>query len=506
MTTSISASTSADASAGPPPAPSAPSADASTLSPRLRGLAERLRGLLGEGVVHTDPDPVYAGDHAVPSAPGTSFLLVLPRDVEGVQATLRLAHETGTPVVPRGAGSGLSGGATPIDGSIVLSLERLTRIREIDVLDEVAVVEAGVITADLSEALAPHGFFYAPDPASARLSSIGGNIATNAGGLHCAKYGVTRESVFGLEVVLADGTLLRTGHRSIKGVTGLDLTQLLIGSEGTLAIVVAATVRIRPLPVARRTVLARFPTVAGAAAGVNAISRSPVRPAACELLDARSLEDIDENTGAGVAEGESAVLLVELDGYGIAEQTRDLIAALGGAGGPADDGGDGGDAGPSDVEIRVLEDEAEAEHWWELRRSGRGSGAGHFRLGEDVAIPKSRLADAFAVIERIGREHGIRTSAVAHAGDGNLHPSLSLPRPEDNPDPSAPLPPVLHEAADDLVREALALGGTISGEHGIGTAKHSWLDLELSDASRALQRRLKDAFDPQHLLNPGKAL
>jgi glycolate oxidase len=463
-------------------------------APGLLALADRLRALLGEDAVLTDPDPVYAGDHAVPSAPGTDFLLVLPHDVEGVQATLRLAHETGTPVVPRGAGSGLSGGATPIDGSIVLGLERLTRIREIDPLDEVAVVEAGVITADLSEALAPHGFFYAPDPASARLSSIGGNIATNAGGLHCAKYGVTRESVLSLEVVLADGTLLRTGHRSIKGVTGLDLTQLLIGSEGTLAIVVAATVRIRPLPVARRTVLARFPTVAEAAAGVNAISRSPVRPAACELLDARSLEDIDENTGAGVAAGESAVLLVELDGYGIEEQARDLIAALRG----------GADA-PSDLSIRVLEDETEAEHWWELRRSGRGSGAGHFRLGEDVAVPKSRLADAFAVIERIGREHAIRTSAVAHAGDGNLHPSLSLPRPDDNPDPSAPLPPVLHAAADDLVREALALGGTISGEHGIGTAKHAWLDLELSDASRALQRRLKDAFDPQHLLNPGKA-
>ncbi|WP_227487971.1 FAD-binding oxidoreductase [Brachybacterium subflavum] len=461
----------------------------------LPALAARLTALLGEDAVIASPDPVYSGDRAVVAPTGTSFLLALPRDVDGVQTVLRLAHETGTPVVPRGAGSGLSGGATPVDGSIVLGLEHLARIREIDVLDEVAVVEAGVITADLSEALAPHGFFYAPDPASARLSSIGGNIATNAGGLHCAKYGVTRESVLGLEVVLADGTLLRTGHRSIKGVTGLDLTQLLIGSEGTLAIVVAATVRIRPLPVARRTVLARFPTVAGAAAGVNAISRGPVRPAACELLDARSLEDIDEHTGAGVAAGESAVLLVELDGYGIAEQTSDLIAAL---------GGEHPDA--SGVEIRVLEDEAEAEHWWELRRSGRGSGAGHFRLGEDVAIPKSRLADAFAVIERIGREHGIRTSAVAHAGDGNLHPSLSLPRPEDNPDPAAPLPPVLHDAADDLVREALALGGTISGEHGIGTAKHSWLDLELADASRALQRRLKDAFDPQHLLNPGKAL
>ena len=209
-----------------------------------------------------------------------SFLLVLPRDTEGVQATLRAAHETGTAVVPRGSGSGLSGGAVPTEGAIVLGLERLTRIREIDLLDEIAVVEAGVITAELSDALAPHGFFYAPDPASARLSTIGGNIATNAGGLHCAKYGVTRESVLEIEAVLPDGTLVRTGHRSIKGVTGLDLTQLLIGSEGTLAVVTAATVRIRPLPVARRTVLARFDSTAAAAAGVNAISLSPVRPAA----------------------------------------------------------------------------------------------------------------------------------------------------------------------------------------------------------------------------------
>ena len=245
------------------------------------------------------------------AAPGTGFLLVLPEDTAGVQATLRLAHETGTVVVPRGAGSGLSGGATPGHGTIVLGLERLTRIREIDVLDEVAVVEAGVITADLSAALAPHGFFYAPDPASARRSTIGGNIATNAGGLHCAKYGVTRESVLGLEVVLADGTLLRTGHRSLKGVTGLDLTQLLIGSEGTLAVVVAATVRIRPLPVARRTVLARFRSTADAAGGISAISRSPVRPAAAELLDAGTLDDIEAHAGVRLAPGDGAVLLVQ---------------------------------------------------------------------------------------------------------------------------------------------------------------------------------------------------
>jgi len=452
-------------------------------------IAARLRAELGDDAVQSSPPVVYQGDRAVRAAQGTRFVLVLPSDVAGVQATLRLASETGTAVVPRGAGTGLSGGAVPTEGAIVLGLERLTRVREIDPVDEIAVVEAGVITADLSTALAPHGFFYAPDPASAAISTIGGNVATNAGGLHCAKYGVTRESVLALEVVLADGTLLSTGHRSLKGVTGLDLTQLLIGSEGTLAVVTAATLRIRPLPVARRTVLARFPGSSAAADGVAAISRSPVRPAATELIDAGTLADIDAHTGSTLARGTDAVLLIELDGYGIEEQTADLTTALVGAGG----------------EVRLVDDDAEAEHLWELRRSGRGTGAGGHRLGEDIAVPKSRLGEILAELAVIGQRHGVRASALAHAGDGNLHPLLALDS-DGSSGGEATLPPALLAAADDLVRAALDLGGTISGEHGIGTAKQGWLDLELSPTSRALQHRLKDAFDPQHLLNPGKAL
>ena len=464
----------------------------------LAELAARLEAELGPDAVtsavvaqETGGEERFAGDRSGSAAAGTRFLVVLPQDTAGVQAALRLAHATGTPVVPRGAGSGLSGGAIPVDGGIVLGLERLTAVREIDVLDEVAVVEAGVITADLSAALAPHGFFYAPDPASARLSTIGGNIATNAGGLHCAKYGVTRESVLALEAVLADGTLLRTGHRSLKGVTGLDLTQLLIGSEGTLAVVTAATVRIRPLPVARRTVLARFASVEAAAGGVNAISRSPVRPAATELMDAGTLTDIDASTGSLLAEGASAILLVELDGYGVDEQVRDLTTALVGAGGT----------------VREIPDEDEAEHLWELRRSGRGFSPEVLRLGEDIAVPKSRLAEIFTALTEIGERHGVQTSALAHAGDGNLHPCLALPREEAGESiEDGVLPAPILAAADELVRAALDLGGTISGEHGIGTAKHHWLDLELSPASRALQQRLKSALDPDHLLNPGKAL
>lgn len=462
-------------------------ADAAELG--LDALAARLRGALGDDAVVASPEALHRGDRAEPGAADARFLLALPHDVEGVRAALRLAHESGTPVVPRGAGSGLSGGAVAIDGGIVLSLERLRAIREIDVLDEVAVVEAGVLTADLSAALAPDGFFYAPDPASVEISTIGGNIATNAGGLHCAKYGVTRESVLGLEVVLADGTLLRTGHRSLKGVTGLDLTQLLIGSEGTLAVVVAATVRIHPLPVARRTVLARFPSTRQAADGVNAISRSPVRPAATELLDAGTLADIDEHNGSDLGTGGTgAVLLIELDGYGIEEQTADLLAALTAAGGSAE----------------VAADAEDAARLWELRRSSHAAGGRRARLAEDVAVPKSRLAEMVELLEEIGRRHGVRTSVVAHAGDGNLHPCLTLPGGPGTAPGELPAP--ILAAADEVVRAALELGGTISGEHGIGIAKRRWLDLELSPASRQLQRRLKQAFDPEELLNPGKAL
>jgi len=413
--------------------------------------------------------------------------VAFPATVAEVQQLVRLAARHGVSVVPRGAGSGLSGGATATDAQLVISTDRLNRIVEVAPADEVAVVEPGVLNAALNEHLEPFGLFYAPDPASWRISTIGGNIATNAGGLRCAKYGVTRESVLALDVVLADGSLVSIGHRSIKGVTGLDLVSLFVGSEGVLGIVVGATVRIRPLPVARRTVTAFFDSTAAGAAAIGAITASRVRPSVIEFLDEPTLVGIDAAQDSGLRARGAALLLIELDGFGIEEQTTELTLALEGAG----------------ARVRV-ESDADAEELWELRRSGRRLGEGTWFVGGDVAVPKSRIAEVFAGFPALEERYGVAVSAVSHAGDGNLHPVITLPIPA-GADPAA-VPAVLHDAADDLVRAALAAGGTVSGEHGIGTVKRELAAEELAEHVRAAQLAIKDALDPTGLFNPGKAL
>lgn len=420
---------------------------------------------------------------AAQDGPAVAF----PATVAEVQQLVRLAGRHGVSVVPRGAGTGLSGGATAGADQLVISTDRLTRIVEVSPADEVAVVEPGVLNSALNDRLASLGLFYAPDPASWRISTIGGNIATNAGGLRCAKYGVTRESVLALDVVLADGSLVSIGHRSIKGVTGLDLVSLFVGSEGVLGIVVGATVRIRPLPVARRTVTAFFDSTAAGAEAIGAITASRVRPSVIEFLDQPTLEGIDAANDSGLRARGAALLLIELDGFGIDEQTAELTAALEAVG----------------ARVRVETDD-DAEGLWELRRSGRRFDDGSWFAGGDVAVPKSRIAEIFASFPEIEARHGVTVSAVAHAGDGNLHPVVTLPIPADA-DPAV-VPAAVHAAADDLVRAALAVGGTVSGEHGIGTVKRALAAEELAARVRAAQLAIKDALDPAGLFNPGKAL
>lgn len=459
----------------------------------LSALLDDLRAEASEIEV-LEPSPStapFAHDAGTTPRPGAAAhdgpAVAFPATVAEVQRLVRLAARHGVSVVPRGAGTGLSGGATANADQLVVSTDRLDRIIEISPADEVAVVQPGVLNAALNDRLAPLGLFYAPDPASWRISTIGGNIATNAGGLRCAKYGVTRESVLALDVVLADGSLVAIGHRSIKGVTGLDLVSLFVGSEGVLGIVVGATVRIRPLPVARRTVTAFFDSTAAGAAGIGAITASRVRPSVIEFLDQPTLEGIDAANDSGLRARGAALLLIELDGFGIDEQTAELTVALHAAG----------------ARVQV-ESDTDAELLWELRRSGRRFDDASWFAGGDVAVPKSRIAEVFAAFPDIEARYGVAVSAVAHAGDGNLHPVITLPIPA-GADPAA-VPAVLHEAADDLVRSALAVGGTVSGEHGIGTVKRELAAEELAERVRIAQLAIKAALDPAGLFNPGKAL
>ena len=425
------------------------------------------------------------GDEQIGSVGGPA--VAFPSSAQQVQAVVRLAAGHGLSVVPRGAGTGLSGGASAEEDQVVISTDRLSRIVEVSPLDEVAVVEPGVINAELNAHLEPYGLFYAPDPASFDISSIGGNIATNAGGLRCAKYGVTRESVLALDVVLADGSLITVGHRSIKGVTGLDLTSLFVGSEGVLGIVVKATVRLRPLPVARKTLTAFFDSTAEGAKGLSAITLSPVRPAAIEFLDTPSLENIDEHSGTALRGRGAALILIEIDGYGINEQAADLTSALTASG------------------ARVtVEADAAAARLWELRRNGRGFPRGQWFIGEDIAVPKSQLPKVYEAFPALETRFDVKISAVSHAGDGNLHPVITKDIGPDG-DP-ARTPASLQEAATELVRVALALGGTVTGEHGVGTIKREWAALELSERSRQAQHAIKASLDPDQLLNPGKAI
>lgn len=427
----------------------------------------------------------YSRDQGPIAEQAEPAVVVLAESVEEVQHVVRCAHRLGVPVVPRGTGTSLSGGAHAVPGCIVLSLERMNRILEVRPQDELAVVEPGVINADLNLAVAPHGLMYAPDPASHAISTLGGNVATNAGGLRCAKYGVTRDSVLALDVVLADGTLIHTGHATFKGVAGYDLSALFVGSEGTLGVVVGITVRLKYLPIDTRTLAAFFPDIPAAAAGVLAIGAARVQPAILELLDGNTLRILDAAFNSNLAARGEALLLVQTDGYGAEAEAvvvRDVLTRMG-----------------ATVEA---EDDTEAGMLLDLRRNARGDGVDDdFRVGEDVAVPRSQLVHYAAELERMARDHGVRLRLVAHAGDGNLHPTFWVSRDEGTAGMRR-----LHAALDESVRVALALGGTITGEHGVGQYKLQWLPWEQSPEVLDLQQRIREVFDPRGILNPGKAI
>jgi glycolate oxidase len=412
---------------------------------------------------------------------------VVARDAADVQAVLRYSRERRVPVVPRGAGSGKSGGALAERGGIVLSLEKMDRIVEVSRADMVVVVEPGVILEKLQQAVEAEGLFYPPDPNSQAVCSIGGNLAHNAGGPRALKYGVTRDYVLGLKAVLPGGELVRLGHRSWKGVAGYDLTQLLVGSEGTLAVIVEATLKLIPLPRSVATLLAFFPDEEAAALAVQKIFGAGLLPRACELLDGPTMRAVSPRAPFKFPENVGGALIVEHDGHG-----ESVFEELAHSGEMCTEAGA--------LEVVAAQDQAQRRRVWETRRmiSTALTNVRPFKISEDVAVPRGRLIELIRRVRAIGARYGLPTACYGHAGDGNLHVNLLFGSPEERDKG--------HAAVEDVLQAAIDLGGTITGEHGVGLAKRAFLAREQTREVIELQRRVKKAFDPDDLLNPGKIL
>ncbi|UOQ61025.1 FAD-binding oxidoreductase [Leucobacter rhizosphaerae] len=442
-----------------------------------------LQHTLGDRLV-VDPGTVaaYAHDTSRALPVGSALAVVLAESTDDVSAALAWADEHGIRVSVRGAGTGLAGGANAYDGGLIISLERMNRILHLDVENRLAVVEPGVITAELDRAAREHGLFFPPDPASARTSTVGGNIATNAGGLRCVAHGVTTDAVAGLEVVLADGRVMRTGARTRKNVVGFDLTSLLVGSEGTLGVITAATVRLKAVPPGTpRTFRASFASLEDAGRAVTAIVNGSAQPEVLELMDALSVEIIESFHPSGLTVPAGAMLVGQTVGLDAAAKADAITRTCLGT-------------GADEVEI------SESDSLLEARRlSNPALNARGLKISCDVGVPVAALADVFHGIEAISARHGLRVSTVAHAGDGNLHSTVESP---ESPDGIRAADAVI----DDITRLAISLGGTISGEHGIGSIKRHELPWQLDAVTLDVQRAIKDALDPRGTLTPERGI
>ena len=448
-------------------------------------LLDELAARLPADCIETDPDVLlaYAQDRAIFEQAGTAAVLVMPRTTAEVVAAVQAATAAGVPVVPRGAGTGLTGAANAVNGCVVLSLHRMNQVLDIDVANRMCRVQPAVLNGDLKRTLAPHGLWYPPDPASFEISSIGGNVATNAGGLCCVNYGVTRDYVIGLEVVLASGEVLRTGRKTLKSTTGFDLTGLFVGSEGTLGIITEVTLKLVPLPPPAATAVAYFADLPSAGRAILDIFESGYSPTLMEIVDQASLRQVDAVYNMGIDTSAACLLLTQTIDGTIAE-----VAALCTKHGA--------------TEVHHVDDPAEGDMFIEVRRRVwlAFEKLGKAMLPEDVAVPRQRLPELLAGIVEIGERHRVALPTIGHAGDGNMHPLLVFDG--NDPDEVARV----RAAFSDIVRLALSLGGTLAAEHGVGTLKRQFIAEELDDGQRALQRQLKDLLDPSGMLNPGKKL
>lgn len=451
-----------------------------------RILAE-LRKIAGNINVATEPQDLVCYSYDATQMEYLPDAIVFPANAAEVSAILRLANRERLAVFPRGAGSGFSGGSLPKGGGIVLVTTRMNKILSIDTDNLVAVVEPGVITGDLQDAVEKEGLFYPPDPASLRFSTLGGNVAECAGGPRAVKYGVTKDFVLGLEVVLPTGDIITTGGKTVKGVVGYDLTKLLCGSEGTLGIITRIIVRLLPLPETRKTMLAVFDSIEGAAAAVATIIRGRIIPTTLEFMDHSALKCVESQFSLGISAAAEAVLIIELDGERdvVEKQTArigQLIRPLG------------------LIDFKPAATAAEAEELWKARRlmSPALKKVNPDKINEDIVVPRSRVPDIIRRIEAIREKYGIPIVNFGHAGDGNIHVNIMIDRSIPGESDKA------EEAVREIFQATLDMGGTMSGEHGVGLSKAPYIPLELSPEQIAAMKAIKHALDPNNILNPGK--
>ena len=451
-------------------------------------LLARLRDIVGAEQVLTSPeDTIPYGFDGTAALKGPVGVVVHPGSTEEVAAVVKLANEFSIAIVTRGSGTGLSGGSVPSEGCIVLCLTRLDKIISVDPANLTVRAQCGVITAAIDAAANKHGLFYPPDPGSMKISTIGGNVAENSGGLRGLKYGVTRDYVMGLEVVLPDGRIARFGNACVKDVAGYSMKDLFIGSEGTLGIITEVLLKVLPRPAARRTMLASYDRMEDAAQTVSDIIAAKIIPCTLEFLDRMTIGCVEDYAKIGLPRDCEALLLMETDGHpaAVAEEAEQMLT-LARARGARD--------------VRIARDDAEALQLASARRSAF-SALARVRpttILEDVTVPRDKLAEMVAFVAEVAKKHNLLVGTFGHMGDGNLHPTFLTD--ERNTEEMARV----HEALEDIVTKTLALGGTITGEHGVGLAKKAWLRRQVGENSHDLMREIKRAWDPRNLLNPGK--
>jgi len=452
-----------------------------------RRVVDKIKRIVGKEHVHSEPEERVCYSYDATNQSYLPDLVVFPGNAQEVSDIVKLANEEKFPVIPRGAGSGFTGGTLPVEGGLVLVMTRFNRIIEIDTENLIAFVEPGVVTGNFQKEVEKLGLFYPPDPASLKFSTLGGNVAECAGGPRAVKYGVTKDYVIGLEIVLPTGEIISTGVRTVKGVVGYDLTKLMVGSEGTLGVITRIIVKLLPLPASKKTILAVYPKLEDAARTVTGITASKITPSALEFMDHSAIVCVEDFLRIGLPIEAEAILLLEVDGdpYIVgrdAARIQDICMRYGAS------------------RVEIAEDEESEENLWRARRAISPSllKISPTKINEDITVPRSKIPDILRKINEIAKRSGLDIVNFGHAGDGNIHVNIMIDKRKEEDVSRA------HEAVKEIFQATLTMGGTISGEHGIGITKAPYLRMELGDLGVEIMKRIKRVFDPNNVLNPGK--